>query len=99
MRRGDRPDVPPGLPRVRYEGSYRDYSVHGWPKKYYRGRTPIEEEIAVAAYYLWKKANEAHGHDVEQWFAGEDQLEAGLARAGVPGPGLQARLVRPAVTR
>jgi hypothetical protein len=62
-----------------YEGSYRDYSVHGWEKKHYRGRPPTEAEIAVAAYFLWKKANEEHGHDVEHWFAGKEQLEAGLA--------------------
>jgi hypothetical protein len=62
---------------VGYEGSYRDYSVQGWPKKYYRGRPPTQEEIAIAAYYLWKKAGEQHDHDVEHWFAAKDELERG----------------------
>lgn len=63
---------------VGYEGSYRDYSVHGWPKKVYRGRPPTELEISVAAYYIWKKTGEQHGHDVEHWFAAIDDLEKGL---------------------
>ena len=63
---------------IDYEGSYKDYSVHGWPKKYYRGRPVTEEEIAVAAYYIWKNSGEQHGHDIEQWFTGKDQLEKGI---------------------
>lgn len=62
---------------VGYEGSYRDYSVHGWPKKYYRGRPPTEAEVAVAAYYLWKGAREVHGRDVEHWFLAKEELELG----------------------
>jgi hypothetical protein len=63
---------------VGYEGSYKDYSVHDWPKKYYRGRPVSEEEIAVAAYYIWKNTGEQHGHDIEQWFSGKDHLEKGI---------------------
>ena len=63
---------------VGYEGTYRDYSVHGWPKKRYRGRPPTEEEIAVAAYYIWKKTGEQHGNDVGNWFAAKNELELGI---------------------
>jgi hypothetical protein len=61
---------------VGYEGSYRDYSVHGWPKKYYRGRPATEEEKAVAAYYLSLK--NMHQDDVARWYAGMSDLEKGL---------------------
>ena len=38
---------------------------------------PDEEEIAVAAYFIWKNSGEQHGHDVEHWFEGKEQLESG----------------------
>ncbi len=63
---------------VGYEGRYRDYSVRGWPKKYYRGRSPTEEEISVAAYYIWKKNGEILGSDVENWLVAKDELEKEL---------------------
>lgn len=34
---------------IGYEGRYRDYSVPGWPTKYYEGRPPSGEDLAVAA--------------------------------------------------
>ncbi len=41
-----------------------------------------EEEIAIAAYYIWKRAGEPHGWDRNHWFmAIEDQKRA---HAGVP---------------
>jgi hypothetical protein len=64
---------------VGFEGVYIDYSTHGWRPKRYRGRPPTEEEIAVAAYFLWKRGQEAHGHDREHWFLAKKLLEQGLA--------------------
>jgi hypothetical protein len=63
---------------VGYEGRYPDCSNHGWDKRYYRGRPVTEEEIAVAAYYLWEKSGRPDGHDVEHWLAGKSELEQGL---------------------
>src|SRR5262249_54431354 len=67
---------------VGFEGVYIDYSTHGWRPKRYRGRPPTEEEIAVAAYFLWKSGNEEHGHDREHWFLAKKQLEQGPAERG-----------------
>lgn len=61
--------------RIGYVGSYQYYSTHGWPKKYYRGRLPTEEETAVSAYYLWRKSGAQHGHDIENWFAAKVKIE------------------------
>jgi hypothetical protein len=61
---------------VGYEGRYRDYSVHRWPNKYYRGRPVTEEEKAVAAYYLAEK--NLYQDDVARWYAGKNDLEQGL---------------------
>jgi len=63
---------------VGYEGNYKDYSVHGWPKKYYRGRPVTQEEIAIAAYYIWKNSGEPDGRDVAHWLQGREDLEKGL---------------------
>lgn len=63
--------------KVGYKGNYVDYSVHGYPRKYYRGRPPTEKEIAVSAYYLWERADARHGHDIEDWFAAKVELGAG----------------------
>jgi hypothetical protein len=63
---------------VGFEGVYIDYSTHGWRSKRYRGRPPTEEEIAVAAYFLWKRNNEEHGHDREHWFKAKELLEQGI---------------------
>ncbi len=30
--------------KIGYEGSYQDYSTHGWPKRYYRGRLPAKKK-------------------------------------------------------
>lgn len=62
---------------IGYEGRYKDYSVHGWPKKYYRGRPPTEEEIAIAAYYIWQASGEPHGRDLDHWFQAKGHLEDG----------------------
>jgi hypothetical protein len=62
-----------------YEGLYEDYSTYGWPTKRYRGRPVTEEEIAVAAYFIFEKTDRSDGHDIEHWFAGKEQLEAGFA--------------------
>lgn len=72
--------------KVGYDGSYRDYSVHGYPTQHYRGRPPTEAEIAVSAYYLWKKANSRHGHDIEDWFAAKAELVTEIERpsGGLP---------------
>jgi hypothetical protein len=58
-----------------YEGSYRDYSTRGFPKKRYRGRPVTEEEKAVAAYYLSQKG--LYQDDVARWYAGMADLEQG----------------------
>jgi hypothetical protein len=58
-----------------YEGPYRDYSTHGFPMRYYRGRPVTEEEKAVAAYFLFLK-NQCRD-DVARWYAGEDALKKG----------------------
>jgi hypothetical protein len=62
-----------------YEGLYEDYSAYGWPTKRYRGRAVTEQEITVAAYFIYEKTDRSDGHDIEHWFAGKEQLEAGLA--------------------
>src|SRR5262249_14528189 len=59
-----------------YEGSYEDYSTHGFPRRYYRGRPPTQGEKAVAAYYLSLK--NMHQDDVARWYAGISGLEKGL---------------------
>ena len=66
-----------------YEGTYQDYSSHGFPTKRYRGRSPTQEEIADAAYFIRHEANrklgyDEHGHDTEDWLTAEKQLEMGL---------------------
>ena len=33
-----------------------------------------EEEIRLAAYYLWKEKGENHGSDSEDWFQAEEYL-------------------------
>ena len=34
-----------------------------------------EEQIQLAAYYLWKEKGENHGSDTEDWFQAEEYLE------------------------
>ncbi len=34
-----------------------------------------EEEIQLAAYYLWKEKGENHGSDTEDWFQAEEYLK------------------------
>lgn len=34
-----------------------------------------EEEIRLAAYYLWKEKGENHGSDTEDWLEAEESLE------------------------
>ncbi len=34
-----------------------------------------EEEIRLAAFYLWKEKGERHGSDVEDWLQAEAYLE------------------------
>lgn len=63
---------------VGFEGIYIDYSTHGWPPKRYRGRAPTEEEIAVAAYFIWKREKEERGRDREHWFKAKELLENGV---------------------
>jgi hypothetical protein len=62
-----------------YEGFYEDYSARGYPTRRYRGRPVTEEEIAIAAYFIWENAGRRHGHHREDWFAAKEQLEMGLA--------------------
>ena len=62
-----------------YEGLYEDCSTYGWPTKRYRGRPVTEEEVAVAAYFIYEKTDGSHGHDIKHWFAGKEQLEQGIA--------------------
>ncbi|ACF43933.1 DUF2934 domain-containing protein [Pelodictyon phaeoclathratiforme] len=33
-----------------------------------------EEEIRLAAYYLWKEKGENHGSDTEDWLEAEESL-------------------------
>jgi len=35
---------------------------------------PSEEQIQIAAYYLWLESGRAHGRDVEHWFAAREML-------------------------
>jgi len=35
-------------------------------------------EIAVAAYFMWKRGNEEHGHNREHWFKAKELLENGV---------------------
>ena len=39
-----------------------------------RTRTPSEEEIAVAAYFLWEQEGRPHGRDKEHWRRAREQL-------------------------
>jgi hypothetical protein len=34
-----------------------------------------EEEIRIAAYYLWKEKGEKHGSDTEDWLEAKEYLE------------------------
>jgi len=63
---------------IGYEGHYTDYSEYGYPPRRYRGRPVTEDEIAVAAYFLWKADGEKHGNDLAHWFKGRAMLESGL---------------------
>ena len=63
---------------IGFEGIYIDYSTHGFPFRRYRGRPPMEQEIAVAAYFIWKRENEVHGRDLAHWFMARELLEKGV---------------------
>jgi hypothetical protein len=45
----------------------RDKGLREW--------SPFEEEIAVAAYYLWEKEGRPHGRDKEHWHLAAEQLK------------------------
>jgi hypothetical protein len=62
---------------IGYEGMYTDYSEYGYPPKRYRGRAVREEEIAIAAYFLWKAGSRQAGKDKEHWFKARTLLESG----------------------
>ena len=61
-----------------YEGWYTDYSSYHYPPKRYRGRPVTEEEIAVAAYFLWQNGGQEHGHDVEHWHLARNTWMRGI---------------------
>jgi hypothetical protein len=62
---------------IGYEGAYTDWSEYGHPAKWFRGRPPTEEEIAVAAYFLYLKEPDRHGNDWHHWFTARAMLESG----------------------
>jgi hypothetical protein len=62
---------------IGFEGVYIDYSTYGWPLKRYRGRPVTDEEIAVAAFFLWEKGGREQGNDLPNWFKAKDMLEKG----------------------
>jgi hypothetical protein len=53
-------------------GTLRDKGLREW--------LPFEEEIAVAAYYLWEKEGRPHGRDREHWQLAAEQLKRQAGR-------------------
>ena len=47
--------------------------------------TPLPEEIATAAYYIWQKEGRADGHAAEHWRRAEAQLLARRSRGKAAG--------------
>jgi hypothetical protein len=62
---------------IGYEGAFSDWSEYGYPVRWFRGRRPTEEEIAVAAYFLYLKEPDRHGNDLQHWFAARAALGKG----------------------
>jgi hypothetical protein len=62
---------------IGYEGAYTDHSEYGYPRRWFRGRRPTAEEIAVAAYFLYLKEPDRYGNDLHHWFTARAMLENG----------------------
>jgi hypothetical protein len=62
---------------IGYEGAYTDWSEYGYPTRWFRGRHPTEEDVAVAAYFMYLREPGRHGNDLQHWFTARAELLGG----------------------